>query len=152
MADSKVSELTVATSPLGGGESLYVVQQSGSRKVTVDNFVGSMKNPNLTGNIKISGNETITTATDIKTSFPVTLIEIPAGDGICPLVDVAANGQIKVIMATGNGGGTFTLLKSNIAGNANVQFFRLGQSATLMYQGDKWFPLGGTANIIFPTM
>ena len=53
-------------------------------------------------------------------------------------------------MATGNGGGTFTLLKGNIAGNANVQFFRVGQSATLMYQGDKWFPLGGTANIIFP--
>jgi len=150
MADSKVSQLTAITSPLGGGESLYVVQGGTSKKVTIDNFVGSLKNPNLTGNITVTGNQTITSATDIKTSIPVTLINIPAGDGICPLVEAASNGQVKVIMATGNGGGTFTLLKGNIAGNANVQFFRVGQSATLMYQGDKWFPLGGTANIIFP--
>ena len=54
MADSKVSELTSATSA-GGSDVLYLVQSNTSKKITVANFLGNAGNVTLTGNINIGG-------------------------------------------------------------------------------------------------
>jgi len=59
-----------------------------------------------------------------------------------------ANGQIKVILTTAASGGTYYINRANIAGNANVQFDSIGDTATLMYQGDDWYMIGGTANVV----
>ena len=55
-------------------------------------------------------------------------------------------GQIKVLLANVSAGGTYTL-SSNIAGNKTVSFTNVGDTATLMYNDNKWFVIGGTASI-----
>jgi len=44
-------------------------------------------------------------------------------------------------------GGSYTL-RGNIAGNANVLFTSAGNTATLLYTSDKWYMIGGTAQLI----
>ena len=149
MADSKVSALTAATT-VGGSDQLYLIQSSTSKSVTADVFYQSIINPTLSGNITIGDTrQTIGSAGVISNTLPVTIINLPGTDGVCTIHHGKTDGQIKTILIGANAGGTFTINRANIAGNANVQFFASGQTATLMYQGDKWFVIGGTANVIY---
>ena len=52
MADSKVSDLTAATTT-NNGDFLYLVQSNTSKKITVVNFLGDAGNVTLKGNINI---------------------------------------------------------------------------------------------------
>jgi len=138
MADSKVSDLTAATTT-GGSDSLYLIQSSESKKVTVDTLFTNVTNPTFTGNITIgSARQTLGAAGIISNTLPVTILNLPGTDG-----------QLKTILVGANAGGTFTINRANIAGNANIQFFSSGQTATLMYQGDEWYVIGGTANVTY---
>ena len=149
MADSKVSALTAATT-VGGSDQLYLIQSSTSKSVTADVFYQSIINPTLSGNITIGDTrQTIGSAGVISNTLPVTIINLPGTDGVCTIHNGKTDGQIKTILIGANAGGTFTINRANIAGNANVQFFASGQTATLMYQGDKWFVIGGTANVTY---
>ena len=149
MADSKVSALTAATT-VGGSDQLYLIQSSASKSVTADVLYESIINPTLSGNITIGDSrQTLGSTGIISNTLPVTILNLPGTDGVCSIHNGKTDGQIKTILVGANAGGTFTLNRANVAGNANVQFFASGQTATLMYQGDKWFVIGGTANVTY---
>jgi len=147
MADSKVSELTSATS-VAGADLLYLVQSGTSKKVTVSNLFANTANANLSGRIVITGTELLDAGGTVSTAVPVTLLE---GGGILSNLGIAngVNGQIKIITFNETTGGSFQLNTGNIAGNATVQFLREGDSALLMFLQTHWHIIGGTANVVY---
>jgi len=148
MADSKVSELTAATST-SGSDLLYLVQSNTSKKISVANFFSSAKNANLSGNVRITGRESVTTGGYIDVNVPITLLS--EGGTFSPLeIPNGQEGQIKLICFESSTGGTFQLNTGNIAGDPDIFFEKEGQSAILLYSNSQWHVLGGTANVIYP--
>ena len=148
MADSKVSALTAATT-IGGTDQLYLVQSSTSKSVTASIIYANIDNPTLSGNINVGDTRHELSAPGIISNvLPVTLLSVGGTDGELVIHPGKANGQIKFILTTAASGGTYYINRSNIAGNSNVQFDSIGDTATLMYQGDDWFMIGGTANVV----
>lgn len=148
MADSKVSALTAATS-VGGSDQLYLIQSSTSKSVTADVLYSSISNPTITGNVVIGDTrQNLSSPGTISNILPITLLTVGGTNGELNIHPAKANGQIKIILTVAAAGGTYYINTSNIAGNANVQFDTIGDTATLMYQGDDWFVIGGTANVV----
>jgi len=148
MADSKLSELTSATS-LTGSETLYVVQSSASKKVTVDTLFANAGNVTLKGNIQIESNvQSLAAAGIINLNLPVTHLTSSASDGVINIPTGVA-GQIKILTMISDGGGSYTLY-GNMAASANVTFNQVGDTATLLYTNNKWHMIGGTADILYP--
>ena len=147
MADSKVSDLTAASSA-SSSDLLYLVQSGTSKKITVANLLNSAANANLSSRITISGQETLDAGGTVSTSVPITLL---SGGGILSNLGIANgnNGQIKIITFNTTTGGSFELNTGNIAGNATVQFKREGDSALLIFLQTHWHVIGGTANVIY---
>lgn len=147
MADSKVSELVSATSA-GGSDTLYLVQSNTSKKITVANFLGNAGNVTLTGNINVGGTpQSLAAPGIISLTTPITHLTVDAVGGTISIPS-GTTGQMKYIMLISSSGGTYTI-SSNIAGGANVRFDNTGDSATLLYTNNKWFVVGGTANVTY---
>lgn len=145
MAKLKVSELVAATATNETDE-LYLVQNGTSKKISVGNFFADISNPSINGNVKLSGTPTVLSAPGyISLSNHTTYLDIDAVGGNIYIPNGVA-GQIKVLLANVSAGGTYTL-SSNIAGNKTVSFTNVGDTATLMYNDNKWFVIGGTASI-----
>ena len=148
MADSKVSALTAATT-IGGSDQFYLVQSSTSKSVTANEWYSSINNPIVKGNIIVGDTrQSLGAPGIISNTLPVTLLSVGGTDGVLTIHPGKENGQIKVILTTAASGGTYYINRANIAGNANVQFDSIGDTATLMYQGDDWYMIGGTANVV----
>ena len=146
MADSKLSELTSATS-LTGSETLYLVQSGASKKVTVDTLFGNAGNVTLTGNIQIESNvQSLGAAGIIDLNIPITHLSSPASDGTLT-IPTGVEGQIKILTMISDSGGTYTLY-GNIANSSNVTFNNVGDTATLLYTNSKWNVIGGTADVV----
>ena len=146
MAKLKISELVAATAT-NPNDLLYLVQSNTSKSITVANFLADLTDPNLQGNIKITGTpQTLSAGGTIDITTPTTYLNV---GGIASAISIpdGANGQIKVIVTTAAAGGTY-LLGYNIARGANVRFANVGDTATLMYTNHKWFMIGGTALVI----
>jgi len=149
MADSKVSELTAASSA-SGSDLLYLVQSSTSKKISVGNFFNSAHNPNLIGNVSITGTETVTGSGFLSVVKPISSLVGGGALTALSLPNGLSNGQLKIVtFTTQTSGGTFTINAGNIAGSVDVQFKREGDSAILLYVNSKWHVLGGTANVIY---
>jgi len=148
MADSKVSELTAATKA-SGSDLLYLVQSNTSKKISVGNFFSSAKNANLSGNLRITGTETLTGGGTIGVITPITLL---SGGGTFSPLDIpnGQNGQLKIITLDNTTGGSFQINTGNIAGNPDIFFEKEGHSALLLFINDNWHVIGGTANVIYP--
>jgi len=147
MADSKVSELTAATSA-AAADQLYIVQSSTSKRITIANLFKSLSNVTLSGNLALSGVQSIAAAGIINNTSLITHLTGDGTGGECTIpVGTVAN-QMKYVMYIA-GTGTYNLV-GNIAGNANVQYNNVGDATTLMYTNSKWFVVGGTANVIYP--
>jgi len=147
MADSKVSELTAATSA-AAADQLYIVQSSTSKRITIANLFKSLSNITIGGNIALSGVQSIAAAGIVNNTSLIThLTGDGSGGDITIPVGTVAN-QMKYIMYIG-GTGTYNLT-GNIAGSANIQYNNVGDATTLMYTNNKWFVVGGTANVIYP--
>lgn len=145
MADSKVSELTSATS-VGGSDLLYLVQSSTSKKVTAATLFANAANVTLKGNVNLESTvQLLATPGIIDLTKPVTHLASDASGGTCSIPAGTAN-QIKVICMISTSGGTMAL-RANIANSANVIFDAVGDTATLMYTNNKWFLIGGTASL-----
>jgi hypothetical protein len=148
MADSKVSELTSATS-VGGSDLFYLVQSNTSKKVTADVLFDNIANSTLKGTISLDssvqtlaagGIVNITnTITHLSTDATNASISIPAG----------GTNQLKIITMIATTGGAYTLI-GNVAGSANVIFNQVGDTATMLYTNNKWHVIGGTANVSYP--
>ena len=148
MADSKVSELTSATSA-GGSDVLYLVQSSTSKKITVANLFGDISNPTFTGNIFVGGTpQTLSSPGIISITTPITHLSADGVGGTLQ-IPLGTSGQTKIIVMTASQGGTYTINYSNIAANANVTFNNVGDTATMIFTNSKWFVIGGTANVTY---
>lgn len=145
MADSKVSELTSATS-VGGSDLLYLVQSSTSKKVTAATLFANAANVTLKGNINVDSSvQLLGSPGIIDLSKPVTHLSSDASGGVCSIPAGTVN-QIKIVCMIATAGGSYTI-SSNIANNANVIFNAAGKTATLLFTNNKWFVIGGTASI-----
>jgi len=148
MADSKVSGLTAATT-VGGSDQLYLIQSSTSKSVTASVLFSNIDNPNVSGNIVVGDTrQTLGSPGIISNTLPVTLLSVGGTDGPLSIHPGKENGQIKIILTTAASGGTYYINTANIAGNSNVQFDTIGDTATLLYQGEDWYVIGGTANVV----
>lgn len=147
MADSKVSELTAATS-VGGSDQLYLVQSNTSKRVTAATLFANAANVTLKGNITLdSCVQLLSSPGIIDTTKPITHLSVGATDGTLSIPS-GAQGQLKIITTLASGGGVYSL-EGNIGGSngANVMFTRYGDTATLLFTDTDWYYIGGTANV-----
>lgn len=146
MADSKVSELTSATS-VGGSDLLYLVQSNTSKKVTAATLFANAANVTLKGNISIDTTvQLLASPGIIDLTKPVTQLASDASGGTLVLPQ-GTLGQIKIVVMTATAGGTYTIGGGNVANSANVVFNNVGDTATMLYTNNKWFVIGGTASL-----
>lgn len=148
MADSKLSALTAATTA-GGSDLLYLVQGTSSKKITVSNFLGGMGNVTFTGNVVYGGNaQTISAAGGvISIATPITHLTAGLSSGLI-YIPAGSSGQIKYVTMLSTTGGAYTL-SSNTSGNAAIVFDHAGDTAQLLFTDNKWFVVGGTANVTY---
>ena len=115
MADSKVSELTAATSA-AAADKLYLVQGTDSKSLTTAALFGSIPTPAVFNDkVSIGDHDTITAAGAIQLSTNVTWINDVSSAGECTLA-AGSDGQIKIIImipmktfsGQGNGLNNFT--------------------------------------------
>lgn len=145
MADSKVSELTSATS-IGGSDLLYLVQSNTSKKVTAATLFANAANVTLKGNVSLDSTvQLLATPGIIDLTKPVTHLASDSTGGTLVMTPGTSN-QIKILVMIANAGGTMTV-QGNVAANANVIFNSVGDSATMLYTNNKWFVIGGTATV-----
>ena len=144
MADSKVSELTSATS-VGGSDVLYLIQSNTSKKVTASTLFANAENATLKGNVKLSGVQSLSTPGTVDLLKVITHLSADASGGDITLPN-GADGQLKILVMTSTSGGTYTV-RGNVANNANIVFSAAGNTASLLYTNSKWFMVGGTATL-----
>lgn len=148
MADSKVSELTAASS-LGGSDVFYLVQSGASKKITASTVFSNASNVTLKGNLNFESTvQLLSSPGIIDLTKQVTHLSVDASGGTITIPPGTTNQQ-KIICLISSAGGTYTM-NSNVAGNANVIFDVVGDTATMLYTNSKWFFIGGTANVVYP--
>jgi len=146
MADSKLSELTAATSA-ASSDTLYIVQSGTSKKISVSALFGGLDMPAVfSDKLQVQGSERITAGGAISVAETITYITNP--DSSAGLTIAAGSeGQVKIIIMTANtGNALMTLAGSNVAGI--IEFNAEGDTATLIYTDNKWFMVGGSAAIV----
>ena len=147
MADTKVTAMPPATS-VATNDVLYLVKPSTSpydHKVSIANLFAGIPVPvKLDNTLTLGGTpQNITSVgTPVSVSTLVTKIHNPQNNGTCTIPN-GVNGQIKVIIMTGNPG-SYNVLVDNIAGGV-LSFRNVGDTATLMFMDGDWFKIGGTA-------
>lgn len=146
MADSKLSELTAATS-VAAADTLYVVQGSTSKKVTAANVFGAIATPIVFNDkVSIGDHETITSSGALSNDYNVHVITNPASGGTLTLA-AGATGQIKIIIMSSNTSSVTLTLDDSDLGHDTVTFANAGDTTTLIYAGSKWWSIGGSAAI-----
>jgi len=147
MADSKLSELTAATTA-AATDTTYLVQSSVSKQITVANLFGNVSTPvQFTNSIQVGDHNTITAAGAISTDYNVTYINDPSGGGTCS-IGAGLDGQIIIIIMSSNSGGhTIQVSGANVA--QTISLDAVGESATMLYDTglSKWFFIGGSATV-----
>jgi hypothetical protein len=146
MADSKVSELTSATS-VGGSDMLYLVQSNTSKKVTAATLFANAANVTLKGNVNLDSSVQLLAAPGIiDLTKPVTHLSSDASGGTLTIPTGTTN-QVKIIVMTATTGGSYTI-SSNLSITGSIVFNSKGDTATLLYTNNQWYMIGGTADIV----
>ena len=147
MADSKLSELTAATSA-AAGDSLYLVQSSTSKQITTANLFASVATPVSFGDtVSIGDHETVTAAGELAATKNVHVITNPGTGGTLTL-PTGATGQIKIIIMSSNTSTVTMTLDDSDLGHDTVTFDNAGDTATLIYAASKWWVIGGSAAVV----
>jgi hypothetical protein len=145
MADSKVSELTSATS-VGGSDLLYLVQSNTSKKLSASTLFQNLGNVVLKGNVALDSSvQLLASPGIIDLTKTVTHLSSDASGGTLVIPAGKVN-QVKILTMISNSGGTLAI-RANVANSANVEFNAVGDTATLLYTYNKWFMIGGTASL-----
>lgn len=146
MADSKVSELTSATS-VGVADLLYVIQSNTSKKVTAATLFANAANVTLKGNINLDSSvqSIASTGATVDLTKPVSHLTADASGGSIVIPQGTTN-QVKYLVMIATSGGSYTL-SSNVANSDTITFSNVGDTAQLLYTNNKWFMVGGTASI-----
>lgn len=145
MADSKLSELTAATTA-AVSDLLYLVQSSTSKRITLGTLFANIEFPSVfKDKIQIQDSNTMTSIGSVDITTNVTVITNPDQTGALTIA-AGSEGQLKIIILTENTGAhTLTLSGSGVEGS--IAFDTAGDSATLLYTNSKWYMIGGTATI-----
>lgn len=147
MADSKVSELTAATT-VNSADLLYLIQSSTDKKISISTLLANLPNSLLkVGGLfafNLNSPQSITNAGTINASTFMTVISNTAGVYSLNIEDGTYVGQLKLVMCTSAAG--TSSITSNIKGaQTNVVFTESGQTALLVWYTNDWWLLGGTA-------
>jgi hypothetical protein len=146
MADSKLSELTAATS-VAASDTLYVVQSATSKSVTVANVLGAIATPTVFGDkVSIGDHQTITSAGALSNDVNVHIITNPASSGTLTMT-AGVEGQLKIIIMSSNTSAVTLTLDDSDLGHDTITFNNAGDTTTLIYAGSKWWSIGGSATI-----
>jgi len=147
MADSKVSELTAATS-VAAADKLYLVAGSDSKNITIANVFATVPTPvSFTSKVSIAGTpDTITAPGAISVATNTTLITNPSSAGNCT-ISAGVAGQIKNIIMTSNSASNTLTLQDSQLGHSSIAFANAGDTAQIIYLNDKWYCIGGTAAV-----
>lgn len=148
MADIKVSEMTAATS-VNSADVVYLVQAGADKKLSMATLLGNLPNTpaRLSGTFSLAGTrQTLINAGAITSTQSVTILQNNGITAALTINNGTYDGQIKVILAS-TMAGTSTI-SSNLS-CASVVFDAPGQSVQLMWDDNKWWPIGGTAAINF---
>ena len=146
MSDSKVSELTSATS-LGVSDYLYVVQSNASKKITAATIFANAANVTLSGILNLQSSVQLVTSagTTIDLTIPISHLAADASGGTI-FMPAGTTNQIKYLVMISTSGGSFSI-SSNVAGSQTITFSAVGKTAQLLYTNNKWHMVGGTASI-----
>ena len=150
MADSKVSDLTAATS-VNSADVLYLIQSSTDKKISVSTLLANLPATltQFTGLVALGGTvQTLAGSGAINITSTLTLIS-NTGTAALTIADGTYNGQLKtIVMTTQSGNST---ISANIYGVSSVVFSAQGKTLTLMYVSSltSWVIIGGTATITY---
>lgn len=148
MADSKVTDMIAATS-VNPADVLYCVQNGIDKQLTISGLLGNLPNTpaKLSGLLALGGTaQNLNNAGAITVTQSVTLLSNSVGtSNALTIANGSHEGQIKTLIHT-SGTGTSTLSGTNV-GASSIVFNKPGHTAILMWGGNKWWVLGGTAII-----
>ena len=126
-----------------------MVQNNTSKKVSAATLFQNLANVNLSGNINVGGtHQSLGAPGIISLTTPITELTVDGVGGTLQL-PLGTDGQLKIVVLKTSSGGTFTVNNANVAGNGNITFDTVGDSATLQYITNKWYVIGGTANVTY---
>ena len=146
MSDSKVSDLTSATS-LGVSDLFYVVQSNASKKITTATMFANAANVTISGNLNFQSSVQLVTSagTKIDLTKPISHLAADASGGTI-FIPAGTTNQVKYLVMISTSGGSFNI-SSNVANNQTITFNANGKTAQLLYTNSKWYMVGGTASI-----
>lgn len=149
MADSKVSELTAATS-VNSADVLYLIQSSTDKKVSMSTLLANLPATltKFSGLVALSLNsaQSIIGSGTINSTTFMTTISNAAGSYALTVADGTYVGQLKLVMCTAASG------TSSITGGlkgCTAAFTETGHTLLLVWYDNDWWPIGGTATLTF---
>ena len=149
MADSKVSELTAATS-VNSADVLYLIQSSTDKKLSMSTLLANLPNTltKFSGLIALSLNnpQTLVGSGTINATTFMTRISNAAGTFALTIADGTHDGQLKLIMCTAASG--TSSITSNLRG-CTAAFTETGHTLLCVWFDSDWWPIGGTATLTF---
>jgi len=136
-----------AANSAAASDSMYLVQSSTSKKITVANLFGDVDTPAVFADkIQIQGSQRLTSGGAVSVTETITYITNPDSSAGLTLA-AGSEGQVKIVIMTSNtGGASMTLSGSSVSGV--IVFDQEGDTATLIYTDNKWFMVGGSATIL----
>ena len=150
MADSKVSELTAATT-VNSADLLYLIQSSTDKKISISTLLANLPNSLLkVGGLfafNLNSPQSITNAGTINATTFMTVISNTAGVYALNLDDGTYVGQLKLVMCTAAAG--TSSITSNIKGITSVAFTEPGHTILLVWYTNDWWIIGGSATVTF---
>jgi len=149
MADSKVTDLTAATS-VNSADVLYLIQSNTDKKVSISTLLANLPATltKFSGLLALGGTtQTLANSGAINITSTTTFIS-NTGNSSLTIADGTYDGQLKLVICTS---ATATSTLSANIGAVSVQFSEPGHSVILMYRStdSKWYVLGGTATVNF---
>jgi hypothetical protein len=145
MADSKVSDMTAATS-VNSADVLYLVQNNADKKLSIATLLGNLPNSlmKVGGNLVLGGTpQTLAGSGAIQTTQTLSVIS-NTGSSALTISNGTFEGQLKVILMTSASGPS--TISANL-GVSNIAFSQAGHTMLLIWYNNKWWPLGGTATV-----
>ena len=149
MADSKVTDLTAATS-VNSADVLYLVQSSADKKISMSTLLANLP-ATLTQfsgliSVSMSNPQIISNAGTVNATTFATVITNTAGTYSLTLSDGTYIGQLKLILCSSASG--TSNITSNLKG-CSAAFTEPGHSLLLVWYGSDWYVIGGTATLTF---
>ena len=146
MADQKLSELT-SVSGAAASDTLYIVKDSASSKITFANLVATIPTPvAFTDKVTIGDIETLTSPGSVGITTNITYLNNFSSGGNLS-IGTGTEGQIKIIIMTSNTGGFTVDLDDSDVQHDLIRFTEAGHTATLLCANSKGFMIGGTATV-----